>query len=86
MGKEAEMAEKFWEAPRSDRTIMPGIADIEEGHAQPMTAIADSDRNDGPLWFFTAKDVDLVKQLGRDPRRESQDKVAEVDLAGSGVP
>ena len=64
MGKEAEIAEKFWKALRSDRTVMLGVADIDEGHAQPMTAIADSDQDDGPLWFFTAKDVDLVKELG----------------------
>lgn len=64
MGKEAEMAGKLWKALRSDRTVMLGIAGIDEGHARPMTAVADGDRDDGPLWFFTSKDVELVKQLG----------------------
>lgn len=64
MGKDAEIAEKLWKALRSDRTVMLGVADIDEGHSKPMTAIPDSDRDDGPLWFFTAKDVELVKELG----------------------
>lgn len=64
MADEAEVTEKLWKALRSDRTVMLGSAEIDEGHAQPMTAVADSERNDGPLWFFTAKDVDLVKALG----------------------
>ncbi len=64
MGKEAEIAAKLWKALRSDRTVMLGLAGIDEGHSQPMTAIADGEQDDGPLWFFTAKDVDLVQALG----------------------
>ena len=64
MGKEAEIAGKLWKALRSDRTVMLGVADIDEGHSKPMTAIADGERDDGPFWFFTAKDVNLIKQLG----------------------
>lgn len=64
MGKEAEIAGRLWKALRSDRTVMLGVADLDQGHAQPMTAIADGEQDDGPLWFFTAKDVSLVKELG----------------------
>jgi general stress protein 26 len=65
MGKEAELAKKFWKALRSDRTVMLGLAGVDEGHAQPMTAILEEGRDAGPIWIFSAKDVDLVKALGR---------------------
>ncbi len=65
MGKEAEITEKFWKAIRSDHTIMLGLAGVDEGHAQPMTAMLEGDRNAGPMWIFSAKSVDLVKALGR---------------------
>ncbi len=65
MGKEAEITTKLWKALRSDRTVMLGLEGIDGGHSQPMTAIADDDeQDDGPLWFFTARDVELVKALG----------------------
>jgi general stress protein 26 len=63
MGKEADIAEKFWKALRSDRTIMLGLAGVDEGHAQPMTAMMDPEENRGPIWIFSARDVDLVKAL-----------------------
>lgn len=64
MSKDAEIAGKFWKALRSDRTFMLGLVDVEEGHAQPMTAILDGDADAGPIWIFSAKRVDLVKALG----------------------
>jgi general stress protein 26 len=64
MGKEAEIAARFWKALRSDRTIMLGLAGVAEGHAQPMTALLDGDDDAGPIWIFSAKNVDLVKALG----------------------
>ena len=65
MGKETEIARKFWKALRSDRTIMLGLTDAEEGHAQPMTALLDGDADAGPIWVFSAKNVQLVRALGR---------------------
>ena len=65
MATERELAEKFWKALGSDRTLMLGLAGVEEGHCQPMTAqLADNDPH-GSIWFFTAKNTDLVKQLGQ---------------------
>ena len=68
MGKEAAIAAKFWKALRSDRTVMLGLAGAEHGHAQPMTALLEGDEDAGPIWIFSAKDVDLVKALGRGQR------------------
>lgn len=57
-----ELEDKFWKELKSDRTIMLGLASGAESHARPMTVQLDGDR--GPLWIFTAKDTELVSQLG----------------------
>jgi general stress protein 26 len=65
MSKESDIDKKFWKALRSDRTAMLGLSGVEEGHAQPMTAqILHEEDERGPIWFFTAKDTDLVRNLG----------------------
>ncbi len=65
MRKEAEIEKKFWKALRSDRTAMLGLTGVEQGHAQPMTAqILHEDDERGAIWFFTAKDTDLVRAMG----------------------
>jgi general stress protein 26 len=61
--KDAELREKLWKALESDRTVMLGLAGVDEGHSQPMTAQL-SDDGSGAIWFFTARDVDLVRTLG----------------------
>jgi general stress protein 26 len=53
-------------------TMMLGLADVEEGHTQPMTAQLDGDKHGGPIWFFTAKDTDLVKAMGQRHRAVAQ--------------
>lgn len=62
MSNPAELEEKLWKALKSDMTMMLGISGVDEGHARPMTAQLEGDSG-GPIWFFTAKDNDLVKQL-----------------------
>ena len=57
-----ELEEKFWKALESDRTLMLGLDGQEDGHARPMTALAEERRS--PIWFFTAADNALVQQLG----------------------
>jgi general stress protein 26 len=63
MPSPADIEEKFWKAVKSDRTMMVGLADAEDGLAQPMTAQLDAGRETGPLYFFTAKDTDLARAL-----------------------
>jgi general stress protein 26 len=63
----AELEAKFWKALKSDRTMMLGITGIDESHTRPMTAQIEGDEG-GPVWFFTAKDNDLVKQLNGSDR------------------
>ena len=65
MTTKPEIERKFWKALHSDRTAMLGLTGVDEGHAQPMTALTLRDEEDrGPIWFFTAKDTDLVRAMG----------------------
>jgi general stress protein 26 len=63
MPNEQEIEAKFWKALKSDRTVMLGLAGGLH-HGQPMTAQTGDRDGCGPIWFFTAKDVDLVRDLG----------------------
>ncbi len=61
---EYKLESKLWKALKDDRTVMLGLAGIEEGHSQPMTAQVLHDEDErGPIWFFTSSDSDLVKAL-----------------------
>lgn len=53
-----ELTDKFWKFLKSDMTVMLGL---EDGETRPMTAQIED--NHGPVWFFTAKDTTLVKNL-----------------------
>lgn len=67
-----EIESKFWKALKSDRTIMLGLTDVEDGRAQPMTAQLDDEMNgaeNGPIYIFTAKDTDLAQDLSSAGRR-----------------
>ena len=56
-----ELETKFWHALKSDMTMMVGLDGVEDGHARPMTAQLGGER--GPIWFFTAKDTEIVRRL-----------------------
>jgi general stress protein 26 len=48
---------------------MLGLVQVEDGHAQPMTALLDPDRGEkGPIYFFTTKDNGLVKAMKQSHR------------------
>ena len=59
----AELETKFWKALKSERTALLGLSRGGDGHAQPMTALIEGNEG-GPIWFFSARDVDLVKATG----------------------
>lgn len=65
MTTEAEIETKFWKAIAKDRTAMLGLVGGETGHCQPMTAqiLHEADER-GPIYFFSAKDVELVRETG----------------------
>jgi general stress protein 26 len=69
MNTEAEIEAKFWKALESDRVAMLGLVGVEGGHSQPMSAQVLNDEGPrGAIWFFTAKDTDLVRALGESHR------------------
>ena len=67
MKTEAEIETKFWKALGDDRVTMLGLAGIEEGQSQPMSAqlLEEHQEHGGPIWFFTSKETDLARALGQ---------------------
>lgn len=66
---DADIEKKFWKHLKSDMTVMLALSGVEQSRAQPMTAQFDDEdekktEHRGPIWFFTAKDTDLVRELG----------------------
>lgn len=56
-----ELKDKFWKAVKSDRTMMIGLTGVDQSHTRPMTANLDGD--EGPIWFFSSTDAELVQQV-----------------------
>lgn len=65
---DAAIEAKFWKALRSDRTVMLGLADVDEGHTRPMTAQIDGDADRGPIWFFGSSETELVSEIQANSR------------------
>jgi len=63
MPENQEIERKFWKALRSDMTVMLGVAGQHDVTPRPMTAQIDGDADQGPIWFFTAKDSSLAKAV-----------------------
>lgn len=57
-----ELKTRFWKSLRSDMTLMLGLDGVEDGHARPMTAQV-GEEDQGPIWFFGARDSGLAKAL-----------------------
>ena len=62
----AEMTKKFWKAVHAYRTMMVGLAGVDDCHMRPMTAVTEGEH--GPIWLFTAKQVTLVTRLDSSSR------------------
>jgi general stress protein 26 len=62
----AELTDKFWKAIHADRTMMIGLAGVDDGHTRPMTAVTEGER--GPIWLFTSKQTTLATQIDIDQR------------------
>lgn len=65
MASEQEIAKRFWKALRSDRVVLLGLPGVEGGHSQPMTAQVGTEEGAGLVWFFSSRDTDFVRQLGK---------------------
>lgn len=61
MADEAEIEAKFWKELEDSPFMMLGVEGARGGATQPMTA--HFEEGEGPIWFFTAKDHDIVQAL-----------------------
>jgi general stress protein 26 len=69
MADNDEIEEKFWGELKGSPFVMLGIEGARDGATQPMSAnFDDEDREQGLLWFFTAKDHDFTRALGGSSR------------------
>ena len=69
MADDREIEEKFWSELKGSPFVMLGIEGARDGATQPMTAnFEEEDREAGRLWFFTARDHDLIRAMGQSDR------------------
>jgi general stress protein 26 len=61
-----ELEAKLWASLKSDMTLMLGLDHEPNGDFRPMTAQMEGDQ--GPLWFFTARDTELVQNIEKSNR------------------
>lgn len=66
MSPDAEITADFWKHLRSDRTVMLGLEAVTPTTMRPMTPQMDVEADQGPIWFFTSSDADLVQALNTD--------------------
>ena len=60
MTRQDEIEARLWKALKSDRTVMLGLAGVDDGHCKPMSGQIEGDEG-GSIWFFTAKDTEMVR-------------------------
>jgi general stress protein 26 len=72
MATQDQIEARFWKALKSDMTVMLGLARTDGGKAQPMTAQIGDRQGRGPIWFFTARGVDLVQAMDSGARATLQ--------------
>ena len=53
----------FWNALRSDMTVMLVLCEAADDRSRPMTAQIDGDADIGPIYFFGGKDSGLYQKL-----------------------
>lgn len=66
MADDATIEARFWKELKGSPFVMLGLDGARDGHAQPMSAVFEGDQ--GPLWFFLAKDNSLLAALGQSHR------------------
>lgn len=63
MTDDSEITAAFWASLRTDRAVMLGLDNAAPPSLRPMTAVLDSDRDSGPIWFFTSTDSAIVQGM-----------------------
>lgn len=60
----AKIEARLWKHLKSDMTVMLGLAGVDDGHTRPMTAQFLEGQDGGPIWFFSGRDHELVRDMG----------------------
>ncbi len=63
MPTDADLRAQFWAALRTDRIVMLGLGGEWPEPPRPMTALLETGADQGPIWFFTARDTQLADML-----------------------
>lgn len=63
-----QLKSAFWKAVKADMTMMVGLEGKEHGHMRPLTAQLLDDAEQGPIWFFTSNESELVNKLAGSDR------------------
>jgi general stress protein 26 len=63
MTPDAEITAAFWKHLRSDRTVMLGLEASAPTTLRPMTAQLEGDADQGPIWFFTSTNSEIVRGM-----------------------
>jgi general stress protein 26 len=66
MTSDTDIEARFWKHLHSSPFVMLGLDGARDGHTQPMTAKTEGD--EGPLWFFCARDNGIAQALGQSHR------------------
>ena len=61
MPTKKDIEARFWKALKADMTMMVALVDVEASHARPLTAQLGGKKS--AIWFFTAKDTAIFKNL-----------------------
>ena len=61
MPTKKEIEARFWKSLKLDMTMMLGLVDLENSHLRPLTAQLDGRKSS--IWFFTAKDTAIYRNL-----------------------
>jgi general stress protein 26 len=61
MPTKKDIEARFWKTLKSDMTMMLGLVDVENSHLRPFTAQLGGRK--GAIWFFTAKDTAIFRNL-----------------------
>jgi general stress protein 26 len=66
MPSPSELKDKFWDALKSDMTVMLALLGSRDVRPHPMTALMEGET--GPIWFFTSTETEMAQTLNGSQR------------------
>ena len=66
MPTKKDIEARFWKTLKSDMTMMLGLVDVENSQLRPLTAQLGGGKSS--IWFFTAKDTAIFRNLKKNSK------------------